>query len=469
MGDNRVNILHYGHLGTPTYLPDSQTWVFSRNISKGRLVFFFFFSSNLHMYTSADCLLEPLLTYLGHTKVEPAAPEQHGFRGIPEREELRIKKRDALFKSYPELAPGLPPACQYEPRSRSIASTVAKFDPLVSDLLALGNATIYRSNRARSSTVPIVVFVSSNAPIELRLAELKEELVEWYPDGGYRANVPRIWHRTRVSWPTHSGPVQQVRFSEAIDEKSIFMAVRSALSTIIFRPLHHDISDDLQPDGRTGADGVYQHVRLDANQLIEIPISLTGGKPHADVSFNPWYQQQVAIIDHEGMWSIWDIQKRSSRTQIWHVNRGLSGSLAENDQFTTESEHFDGWAAILWVGSVHRILACNRRSVVLFRFDTEPVERYSIDIGLERQSEWILDIRRSPSNPSHVFLVTTSRVFWLTANPDNFHSQSNSEASILLSWRHFRDLDDISLRLTSLPIEHGKLYPKHSQGSLKRD
>ncbi|KAG5292773.1 RNA polymerase I-specific transcription-initiation factor [Histoplasma ohiense] len=200
--------------------------------------------------------------------------------------------------------------------------------------------------------------------------------------------------------------------------------------------------------------------RLDANPIISISVSATGGVPHAGITFNPWYQQQIAIVDRLGNWTVWDIGKQRHST-YWCADRGQSGRLyPEETPHSDESfqrDHFDGWAAILWVGNVHKLLVCDRRNIALYRIDTDPVQRHTIDVDIQRESEWILDIKRSPSNLSNIFVLTTTQVLWLHVNSDDSSSCNQGgdsrEFTILLSWRHFRDPEDTSLQLAPMQVQ----------------
>jgi RNA polymerase I-specific transcription initiation factor RRN6 len=257
--------------------------------------------------------------------------------------------------------------------------------------------------------------------------------------------------------------VQQIHFAETVHEKGTWFAVRFPISTRIFRPLYHSFSVDYE-------DGPFDHTDfrnscLEANPLIDIPTGWTGGFPHADVAFNPWQERQVAIVDRCGNWSIWNIQGSYRRKANWQAESGPSGYLAlsasEASLEVSERDHYDGWAAISWVGNMYRLLVCDRRSIALYRVDTEPVTVHPIDLGLKRRSEWILDIKRSQFDPSHLFVLTNTQIFWLKVISDDLvdiQSDGSHEISILLSWRHFRNMEDISLQLAPLILRNGGLW-----------
>ncbi|ODH49673.1 hypothetical protein GX48_04197 [Paracoccidioides brasiliensis] len=437
MGDHRTNTLHYGQLGTATYLPDLQIWEFSRKIER-----------------------EPALFFYGHFKC--SLPASSAWRNIHESSTpLTSKREEALLKVRPELAPGLGLLSRYEASSRAITVAATKFDPNVSSLLAVGTAVNFNYRSCGRSAIPIAVLAGGDSATSIQLVELDEESVPWPPDGDRLCHVPTLRSRGKALWMATAGPVQQICFAETLDEKSTWLAVRFLQATIVFRPQYNKLPLSAHYDEMDFVRGGQEDTHLDANPILHVSISLTGGLPHADVTFNPWYPQQIAIVDRQGNWSVWDIGKPRQST-IWRADRGPSGSLglegtSQKDELA-QRDHYDGWAAVSWVGDVHKLLVCDRRTIALFRTDTDPVQRYPVDVGIERESEWILDIRRSQSNLASIFVLTTTQVIWLHVNSEGFSSsgceKENQEISVLLSWRHFRDPEDTSLRLVPLLVHN---------------
>ncbi|EGE86163.2 hypothetical protein BDDG_09108 [Blastomyces dermatitidis ATCC 18188] len=443
MGDHRTNTLQYGHLGSATYLPDIQVWEFSRKIDK-----------------------EPSLVFYGHVKCAFPAPATPGARiEIQDSDRLLTNKdEDALLKVRPELAPGLGLLRRHEASSRAITAAVAKFDPQVSNLLAIGNAiNLDRRGGRGDSTVPIAVLVCGDSAASIQLVELDDEGIAWPPDSDGLVKVPTLHSRQKALWMGTAGPVQQICFAETVDEKSTWLAVRFLQSSIVFRPQRNKLPISVHYDDMDFMRENLEDTRLDANPVLEIPISSTGGVPHADITFNPWYQQQIAVVDRLGNWTIWDIGKQRQST-YWHADPGPSGRL---DGERTKRDHYDGWAAISWVGNVHKLLVCDRRNIALYRIETDPMQHYAVDVNIQQESEWILDIKRSQSNLSNIFVLTTTQILWLHVNSDDFSSSSQrgdgQEITVLLSWRHFRDPEDTSLQLAPVLIQNSLSLIIYSQ------
>ncbi|KLJ10324.1 hypothetical protein EMPG_14305 [Blastomyces silverae] len=442
MGDHRTNTtLQYGHLGSATYLPDVQAWEFSRKIDR-----------------------EPSLVFYGHVKCAVPAPETPGaWINIRNSDRLLTNKNeDALLKARPELAPGLSLLRRHEASSRAITAAVAKFDPQVSSLLAIGNAiNLDRRGGRGDSTVPVAVLVCGDSAASIQLVELDNEGIAWPLDSDGLVRVPSLQNREKALWIGTAGPVQQICFADTVDEKSTWLAVRFLQSTIVFRPQRNKLPLSVHYDDMDFLRKNLEDTRLDANPVLEIPISCTGGVPHADITFNPWYQQQIAVVDRLGNWTVWDIGKQRQST-YWHADRGPSGRLDSEETRhhgkRTQRGHYDGWAAISWVGNVHKLLVCDRRNIFLYRIDTDPIQHYAVDVNIQRESEWILDIKRSQSNLSSVFVLTTTQILWLHVNSDDFPSSSQrgdgQEITVLLSWRHFRDPEDTSLQLAPMLVQN---------------
>ncbi|OJD19251.1 hypothetical protein AJ78_00781 [Emergomyces pasteurianus Ep9510] len=440
MGDHRTNNLQYGHLGRATYLPDLHVWEFARKIDR-----------------------DPSLVFYGHTKCAFAAPETSKAWNKIQNDGgwLTNKNEDALLKVRPELAPALDLFRRHEATSRAIMAAVTRFDPQVSNLLAIGNA-VNRDRRGggEESTVPIAVLVHDDSATSIQFVELDVERVPWPPHSDHFVKVPTLQGREKAMWIGTSGPVQQICFAETVDEKSTWLAVRFLQSTTLFRPQRNKLALSAHYDDMDFMREGWEDSRLDANPIFDISISSTGGFPHADITFNPWYQQQIAIVDRHGNWSVWDIGMPRQST-YWHADPGPSGTLdpegTPHQDERTQKNHYDGWAAISWVGNVHKLLVCDRRNIALYRVDVDPIQRHPVGVDIHQESEWILDVKRSQSNLSNIFVLTTTQIFWLHVNSDDFSSSSqqsdSEEITILLSWRHFRDPEDTSLQLAPLLVE----------------
>ena len=374
-----------------------------------------------------------------------------------------IENKGLLPKVHPELAAGWS-LVSNETLSHVITTTSEICDPQVSSLLDLGHAVDFENDDSGNRIVPIAVFASGECGNFISFRRIEEDTLELRQPTTWM-RVPSIGEAESAEWPTGGAPVRQICFSRTIEEKATWMAARFANSTTIFRPLYHRDPVSMHFDrysGHMGSNSA-RNSRLDANPLVEISSLRTGGFAHADVTFNPWYQRQFAIVDQGGNWSIWEISGRNRQNKgNWAATCVKEGSLpwldsGDNLDLDNQPRH-DGWATIDWAGDVNSFVVSDRRCAILYRMENEQIWPVPIELGLKRRSEWILDITRSTSNVSHVFILTTTRIFWLEiTSSSDFWGDGDMGSSLYprLSWRHFRDPEDTTLRLSPLLTNEG--------------
>lgn len=291
------------------------------------------------------------------------------------------------------------------------------------------------------------------------------ELTESKHQISAQLRVPCVGDAESAEWSAGTASVRQICFARTIEEPATWVAARFPQSTAIFRPLYSQIRIPMHADREYGyaTRPNFHNSHLDANPLIEISSSRTGGFAHADVTFNPWYPKQIGIVDEGGNWSIWGFTGRHRRNKgDWSSASISSGSLPWLDLgrsrgLDSRIRH-DGWAAIEWAGDVNSFVVADRRCLTLYRMEGNLIKPHSVELGLERKSEWILDIKRSQADVSHVFILTTARILWLDVSPVIL-APNEREASVplspRLSWNHYRDTEDTSLRLSSLLFNEG--------------
>jgi RNA polymerase I-specific transcription initiation factor RRN6 len=363
----------------------------------------------------------------------------------------------------PELIP--PSAVERtEELSKLISNAVAKCDPQVSALLDFGNANPPESDKSggRFRNVPIAVIASGDNGNILTFLRVENEMIDVAQGDGQSTRIPRIGTSETAQWAAGTAPIRQIRFADSIDEPAGLMAVRLQLSTVIFRPLFR--RDRIPAKALGGSEHTSivppHNSHLDPNPVVEIATSKTGGSAHVDVTFNPWYQRQFAIIDENGRWSIWNISHRSKRVGSESASCVHSGSVPPAGyQKRTEIDNqlqFDGWGRVEWVRDVGTFVACSRRNMILYIFEGDVFSSMIVELVL-KSSEWILDLKRSSVQMSQLFILTTLRIFCLNIDPQPNGRNPRSCIAPQLSCQHFRDPEDITLRLTSLCIGEGNI------------
>ncbi|KAL4896354.1 RNA polymerase I-specific transcription initiation factor RRN6-like protein [Aspergillus ambiguus] len=432
MDEHSASALQYGHLGRATYDPETQAWEFSRRLSQ-----------------------PPHISYGGVTQTTIPSP-------LTAPQSSHVENKSALRKAYPELA-ACWPLLQNETLSHVIATTTELCDPLVTSLFDLGYAVDLQNDSKGTRAIPIAVVASGECGNSISFRRFEEVTVELKQGSTAGMRVPSIGKLDSTEWSAGGAPARQICFAHSLEEKATWVAARFPNFTLIFRPLYHryPVPVHLYRQGERVVLGQHSNARLNANPQVEISYRQTGGFPHADVTFNPWYQRQFALVDERGNWSIWELIGRQKRHKgKVSADRVKSGSLPWLDlgdgQDIEGHPRHDGWAAIEWAGNFNTFIVSDRRCPILYLTENDETYSYPIELDLSRKSEWILDVKRSPCNPVHVFILTTSRVFWLDVGPDALPAPGGDSSPSLyprLSWRHFRDPEDITLKLTPLLLD----------------
>jgi RNA polymerase I-specific transcription initiation factor RRN6 len=433
-----TNALNYGHLGTATYDRDVRDWSFLRRCVDHR--------------TSQSAF--PFVIVKRERVYENSTDSSSA--GIPKTH----------LRSTP-LVPALASNKEDESLSTAIVASLGQYDPLLSDRLAFGSAVWLLDNDARSgnATVPIAALASGANGESITLTQIGMDRVTVTDENDKDSSlkIPKITSNNHISWTGNGEAVLQICFAATSGYQSSWMAARLFTSTTIFHPLFHRRPVPAMTQSINSGSGIRNSL-LDANPILTIPVSRTGGHPHADISFHPVDCHVLALIDQHGNWSTWQIEgKRSVTTRsLFRIQLLRTGKLYtwENLRRPPQADPYhDCWHKICFAadnsGYFDHVFLANRRDAVIRAPLDE--EKYSINLGLGQanQAQWILDVKKSALHPGWIFILTSTRMLCISTINNECRDLSKAGShTIVCSWQHFRGRQDSTLSLTLLEMAH---------------
>ena len=359
-----------------------------------------------------------------------------------------------LTQKLPELAPAASLLSDLAQTSDTVNEVTAGHDPTVSELLAFGEAVEITRERRGERTIPIVAVTAGAAGEFVRLVRLIPTQLGW-DDSDAHLDCTTAKGGEEGFWMGNGSPVQQVVFAEAEGKPSHWLAVRYHGAISILRPLllrNADISASRD-------EGTHPSSRLDANHTLTL--AEQDGVSFSDLCFNPWNNQQFGTIDQEGRWTVWDIDVAVNRKRKEHgtVVQRSQGQLPDAHKQGPASASLiaDGWNRVLWVGAKDTIAVASRQTLAIYDIGTPVKMLYVIDLDQGKEGDWLLDMKQCWLDASSLFVVTSSKIFWIQVSSagDCYKSKDMKPgASVLLSWDHSIDREDISLRLNILGVSN---------------
>lgn len=438
MADHRANDLSYGHLGEATYDADENQWGFSADPSHSHT-----FQQILPFTKTQQSYIndsrEPIEKYIGN-----AAREQRRW----------------LSKARPETFPANFISSTY---SRDSSNIQAESSVPAGQLLAVGGA-VDVSRMPAYRTEPIIAMPCGEAGNILRLLKPRVENYGWGIQSSVRLPLMDASIAEHGHWVGTGGRIQQVTFADDGKSSSTWLAIRQFSMITFFRPIYH-ISpvSAIKPDIFEVS---FPPSKICANPVAVLNAQQNGSKILIDVSFNPYYARQFAVIDDAGSWSTWDIEGRKKLNLIV----GKRGTMKDESIIGSPSKlpvNADGWHHILWVANVSTIAVCDRRSLVLFDITAMPRRLRSCNLLPSNSTDWILDMKRSAIHSNHLYILTSSRIFWLEVVAVGEARKPDSPgAKLILSYRHYRDSNDNTMKLVVLKDDDVSALIVSSKSSL---
>jgi len=414
MAEKAADGLPYGQFGLATYDADGSAWHFGRAIDDG---------VTLLPLGEAETLVET-----SGDLVAPTFPKD-GKAGPTRRREKQAK---ALVQRHPELQPAsylLPDLARV---SEAVEEAAQRYDPSRGPLIASGK--IY--DEISRASVPVLAFPCGRNGSDFRIVEMVKQRRGWDDAQGTSIEVV-VPGEHGTTWEGPGVSISSIVFARPIEKGEWYLAVRLQIETLIFRPVNRKI------DHRSG-------IGMELDLLATMSIEKTGGFPHADIIFNPWFTGQFATIDQGGSWSVWEFASRRSA----NAKLTLSGSLKDDDE--EESAHLtdDGWGRVLWVQDATTLCICTRQELCFVSIDGErPRMILDIEAKLRGGVGWILDVACVQPFPSFLFVLTSSHVLIYLLDKS---MEDELEWSVAATVRHHRSPDDLSLCMHLCAIDERK-------------
>jgi RNA polymerase I-specific transcription initiation factor RRN6 len=361
----------------------------------------------------------------------------------------------------------------------------SKVEGEISDqpLLAIGQMTNV-SDHSRIAGSPMLAAATGESGELLRLARIDQSKWKWGQDKRTTLQPSVIDPddpEEEAIWASDGLPISQVKFATSLARYDAvrWLIVQKQTSTTILHPEYHKV-----PVAQSSASDLNIHQsrlsRIDPNPILTVSHKMTGGNAQVDVSFNPnskGLPPQIAIIDECGYWSIWDIMGGNKlKTRLipyscGHVSDGLLNELPSTTEHPAEKHGvlFVGTAKVdsFWEDgsqsaddsgglaqrSSHLLIWNREKYEVIDLVSHIALPQLSLLARPKSKPDAILDIRVSPANQNHIFVLTMRAIYWIDLFAISRQEEEGPKPTILISCP--RLLDREGLRMTTCLTSEG--------------
>ena len=337
--------------------------------------------------------------------------------------------------------------------SEHIGRAAAAYDPLVGDLLAFGKAK-FEEPHPGTKSLDILATVTGLRGENLLLVRLTKKGVRSSTSKRLIFDAARFEDGDSAVWIGPGSPIQQICFSVSSRRSGSLLAVRTLIGIVILRPIiRHNVVPAPSFHRLSQQSRSHAASRLDPNPVVTIFLKDVAGFPFLDVAFNPWFDEQFGIVDQQGQWSVFEIDrgqnvKRVSSPEVTYPHR-------KKDQRAFEGD----WGKFLWVADVNTVVFAQSNSLNVFDIKS----RISVKAPIPQKStvtDGFLDAIRDPRNYSILYVLTPTKVLLIevqAASDDSNEHQTSIR--ILLSFWHYRSFHDPTLRLSVTEDDDCKFTP----------
>lgn len=400
MAERARRNLPYGHFGSAAYSLHDQEWRFERSVATALSIY---------------CIGTPRLVYQPDPQPQPK-PGQSSKEPQGNRHRRQIKD---LIARIPELQPAAALLPDLLRVSEAAQTAIANHDTTQGSLIT---ATTIRSELHHKS-VRIAALPAGDTRSSLRLIHVQKQRRRWAGEKKCWINVPTLYGE-EVVWNCLDGPIQQLVFAEPVDRGEPLLGVRLLQKTMIFRPKHSRSMGNMEAASS-----------IQPNLLYTVDIASTGNVAHSDIAFNPWFSQQIGIVDQAGSWTVMEFQSRNL-SRVARSWRACVKSTAPSD----------GWARIVWILNLETVAVCTRQSLTLFQISGESaVLLHTVTPDIANGAQWILDFAVLPGHPDYCILLTSTRMVVYQVSAVNVRQfKVHTRCTI----EHFKNPEDTSMRIS---------------------
>lgn len=410
MAESSANDLFVGAFGKLFYDAEQQKWLSTRRITaKG---------DGLHPLGLAREFIQPQVAR------QPTHEEttKHNHKARLALRNLQRAIPAFGLGSYPDLEENYAPEFRRGPESLVEGWKVG-------DLI--GQTTLHlMGDRKRSS--PIIAMPAGDSGNVLKAFELRDARQGW------GLSKKDAWLKTYEMHELDSisvradGRIRQVCFAKAQDEGSHpLLAIRTAKTIATYLPQLLSPETSQSMTGSTAS-------RIQLEEVHTFGIEALEGAEFVAMDFCPWFPSSFAAVAESGKWLL--------ATLVPGQNRIEESDTVHGEVDPPDDAPNDKWHSVLWT-SINSFVVCNRFQLKAFRRQGNVVTTINEDVIASQTKLTILDMRRSPVDNMGIFITTTTHIMYLRGHQDADDVHADITFSIILSWRHNRDLHDDSLRL----------------------
>ncbi|OAA67896.1 DUF1000 domain containing protein [Niveomyces insectorum RCEF 264] len=274
-----------------------------------------------------------------------------------------------------------------------------------------------------------------------------------------------------------------------------WLLVQTAAATLVFAPTLLNAPTERMHAASCGHGLATHHggpAHVAMNLRVRVAVKDTGGGPQCDAAFNPGTETeppQLGIVDTRGNWSVWDLtgDRHLHKAPLRPVLRARGHVLdgVPPSPFTAAADGLGHLHRLAWLSSSSSSSSSSRapsdaaaetrsNTLLLGNATTLNVVNvphmrllHTLNVANNNGLDVVLDIQRSPANPSHVFVLTAVALLWLDLSPPtpavNADDKDDSDAPgaaaessdrddtdhpvVLLSCPHFRSAADRTMKL----------------------